>query len=509
MRIIFLIAAFLFLSNSANSQIGKGLVLEYDIFENEVTYKRNGLIVHEPSVKEGENIYVSIVEFNPYLLKADVDVIQLNYNQSSTDYEDGGMDGNGGGALSGISGLLGGLSMGSNFQQGFGGIPGSRGAASEDVLAAKSKFSQLTQQLEAVENKINKAHQKIKLFETTQHSQKLALEDIEKLKENEYLRPSRIKELIEEEINYSFAKTKGEEISIDDLVNEMKKKEEIEETISQYQLASKEYTELASKWKKFSTTLFLMNQEIEDLQVQFIKAATDSISTEMSKNIELKLSKPLEAKFNDDFEEENINKMAALRQVYEEMQSNIFTYSFPPIQAKGDEVSINISISKKTETGSYKDYKKLTQSIPVTGGWKISAGLGLGFGVLKDKTYEYSIVNNKIVADAQDDFVPLLVSFAHAYKKTERSLNFGGSFGIGFPMQGGNTVQSITFFLGPTIIIGKSQKFLITTGVMGAKVNRLSSGFKPGDTFDSISSTLPTNQRYELGYFVGISYDLL
>jgi hypothetical protein len=63
--------------------------------------------------------------------------------------------------------------------------------------------------------------------------------------------------------------------------------------------------------------------------------------------------------------------------------------------------------------------------------------------------------------------------------------------------------------LGPTIILGKQQKFLISGGLMGAKVNRLSRGFMPRDVIESNINGIPTNDRYELGYFIGISYDLI
>jgi hypothetical protein len=499
-----------FISFSIFAQNESSLTVEYNLYENSVVYKRLGKEVVKPDVKAGDNIYVVITEFNPYIMRAELEVQNTNYAQASSElgYEDIGETG-GGGPLSGITGLLGGLSMGSNIQQSFGGIPSSRGVSSEDIMESKNEFAKLTEQLTAIESKMNASFQKLQLYKTTEQSQQLALEDIEQLKTNAFLRPSRIKELIEEEINYSFAKRKGEEINIDDLVNEMKKKDDLEKTIEEYNQSSEEYIKIADKWKKFSASVFLINEQIEDMQMEFIKSAADSINTSLTRNVELKLNKPLNIDLNTDFDKENINKMAALRQVYEEVQGNIFTYSFPPVQAKGDEVVFDLIVRKKNDINEYKEFKKLNQTIPVSGGWKISAGLGLGFGVLKDKSYEYSVVNSKITADQLDDFVPLLVSFAHAYKKTTNNLNFGGSFGIGFPIQGGTSVQSMTFFLGPTMILGKNQKFLLTAGLMGGKVNRLSDGFEVGDSFDNATSTVPTIKRYELGYFIGISYDLM
>ena len=488
-----------------------GLVLEYNLYTNEITYKRDGIITLKPSLKENENLNIIVTEFNPYIMKADLNIIELDYNQSSSELSYGDYDGKGGGGnLSGITGLLGGLNLGSSIQQSFGGIPGSRGVSSDQMEEAKSKFSILTEELSATEKEMNYAHEKIQLFETMQKGQELALDDIERLKTNELLRPSRIRELIEEEVNHAFAKRSDEPIDIHDLINQMKSEEDLNAAVDQYKLASKKYVALANDWKLFAASLVLSEEDLEDMQIEYIKSASDSVSMMMDKNIQLKLNKTVEVKLPETYTKTNLIRMAALRQTYEELNSNIFSYSFPPVQAKGDEVNFEIVVKQKRGVPpEYKSYKNLAQTVPVTGGWKISAGLGMAFGVLTTKNYNYSVVNKTIVGDELDDFSPLIVSFAHAYKKSTKSLNVGGSFGVGFPLQGGSGIESVAFFLGPTILLGKQQKFLITFGLMGAKVNRLSSGFKAGDAWDSLSSTLPTVQKYETGYFLGISYDLL
>ena len=201
--------------------------------------------------------------------------------------------------------------------------------------------------------------------------------------------------------------------------------------------------------------------------------------------------------------------MAKLRQVWEEIQSDIFTYKFPPVQAEGDEVQVDIEVLRSDDSFGPTRYKRLSQKIPVSGGWKVSGGLALNYGVLVNTPYSYTLIDNVIVADELDAFTPTIASLAHVYKQTTRNVNLGGSFGIGFPLFGGTSGQTISFFLGPTVILGKQQKFLISGGLMGAKVNRLSSGFMPGDVIESTINGIPTNDRYELGDFIGISYDLI
>ncbi|MCB0684295.1 MAG: hypothetical protein KDC32_25805, partial [Saprospiraceae bacterium] len=69
--------------------------------------------------------------------------------------------------------------------------------------------------------------------------------------------------------------------------------------------------------------------------------------------------------------------------------------------------------------------------------------------------------------------------------------------------------QSIAFFLGPSLIMGGSQRIVLSTGVMGARVERLTNGYQVGDAFDVNTAILPTDFSYQLGYFVGLSINVI
>lgn len=504
----FLNLLFCLLSFSAFSQTHSGLVLTYDLFHDEISYTRNNEQIKTPRVGVNENIKVVIKEFNPYITKAEISVDKINYAQSSgsAGYDEYG--GNSAFSFDGISGLLGGFSMGQGLGDEYLGIPGSRSRQSQQVSQLKSTFKKLSSELAVVEEKINNSYEQLQLFKKAESSKKLALNDIENLKSNSNIKPSRIKELIEEEIQYAFAKRSDEKIDIDDLVDEMGKTQKIEKTLNNYQSAVNEYELIANKWDDFTQVIELINPDAADLQLNFIASSTDSISGELESNVD-KFNKlnvsDLGVEENEGFD----TGMIALRRTYEEIQSNNFTYSFSPIQAEGDEMKIDIQFYRKNELGEYESYKNLTQKIPVSGTWKISGGIGLSFGKFANQTYDYSIVENRIIANEKDDFIPIVVSFAHFYKNTASNINLGGSFGVGLPLLGGNSIQSASFFLGPTLIIGKQQRFLLTTGVMGAKTNRIADDYRAGDSFFDPIEVLPIKSRYELGYFIGISYNII
>ena len=490
------------------SQESGSLVMDYNLYDNTIKYSINGEEIENPSVKRGQNIYVNILEFNPYVMKAEVSVRNSNYMQSSSGYDGQGYI-SGGGSLGGISGLSGGLTMGSDLGGMFSGIPGPRGAQDLQIMEAKTTFRSLSQQLAEVEADLNSSYQKIQMFKSLETSRKLATADIYTLKNNVHIKPSRLKDLIVEEIQYAFAKQGDEDIDINDMINEVKMEEDFNKAVDRYNKARNSYMNLATDWVTFSNSVNLLSQLTEDLQFQFVLSKTDSVRNAMTQNISNSLINPVKAEYDNSYFSNNASKMAQLRQTYEEMKGDIFVYKFPPVQADDDEVIIDIKIRKKEGLDGYSDYKSLTQTVPVSGGWKITPGLGLSFGILSEKAYTYSLVNNTIVADEQDAFTPNIASFAHIFKQSNKNVSFGGSFGIGFPLFGGNGVQSASFFLGPTVIVGRKQKFLISGGMMGAKVRRLGSGLEAGDMLESVTNTIPTIDKYELGYFISISYDII
>lgn len=505
MKILSFILATL-LSAGLLGQDRSGLIMEYNLHTNTVQYFRDGAIVDQPSLSEGENLYIHITEFNPYVMRADVQVNKGSYMQTSLGYDSESYN-SGGSAFSGITNLLGGLSLGSTVQGTFDNIPGSRGASQKEVALAKQKFDSMLSELSQIESKINASRNKIAKIEKVESSRDLALSDIHELKTNPLIKPSRIKEMIEEEILHSFAKDKGEQIGLTDLLDSDNLEEDFTQAVASYNANRADYISMADKWREFSGGLKLIELMNDDPQFEYIKVASDSIVSEIDQNIDQKLATPLQASIDVSKTKNRATELAGLRRMLEELQSDVFVYKFPPAQASGEVMKVHVDVKIENDSG-YGDFKQLEQEIPVLGGWKITGGIGLAFGVLDDPSYTYTIREGIIVSEENDQFIPMITSFAHFYRQTARNLKLGGSFGVGFPMTGGSGLSSASFFLGPTFVLGKQQKFLLTAGVMGSKVERLGGGYEVGDEIAAFE-TIPTKAKYELGYFIGISYDLI
>ena len=69
--------------------------------------------------------------------------------------------------------------------------------------------------------------------------------------------------------------------------------------------------------------------------------------------------------------------------------------------------------------------------------------------------------------------------------------------------------QFIHFLLGPSLIFGQSERIALSAGLMGGRTDRLGQGYQVGDSLISEAGTVPLRSVYELGFFVGLSFNVL
>lgn len=143
-----------------------------------------------------------------------------------------------------------------------------------------------------------------------------------------------------------------------------------------------------------------------------------------------------------------------------------------------------------------------TLNIPVYGGWKINLSQGLGFTGNYNKYTDYNIKDSTIIGSTNSRYNPALFTFIHAHRRTASSFSYGLTVGLGF----GLANQDLQFALGPSFIIGKEKRLILTGGISAFKANKLKAGYKEGDLF--IGTEVPKELSYELGIFIGISFNL-
>ncbi len=493
------------LSMSLVAQSGD-LIMEYNLFTDELSYTRDGVALAKPSIKAGQNLHVKIVEYNPYVHKVNLTSEESSYAQSSGTSGFAGIGGSGG--FGGIGQLLGGLGLGGVLEGDWSGVTSSRGGLDQQSYQLRSAFEQQLTALQAIEEEINLSAEKINQFAVVGQSRNLAAMDVDQLLHSTQIRPSRVRQLVREEIQHAFVKSEGETISIDDLLGQQAMITSYNNEIKNYKSKAAKYKIMASQWSELATQVAAFDNESSDAKIAFMKTSVDQVVAKINETNQQLNAQTIQA-IDTEYSKSDMEVLTDLRKIYEEIENHSFTHSFPPIQVSGDQITVELDFQERNESSAnYDDLKSLKQVIPVTGKWKISGGVGLAFGLGGEDRYTYTLRDQKIVAEEQDEFMPIVASMVHFHRQSASSFNIGASFGLGFPITAAEGQRGLTFLAGPTVILGQQSKFLLSAGVMGTQVGRLGRGYSVGDQFDGISDDIPINQRYELGYFVGLSYSI-
>ena len=156
-----------------------------------------------------------------------------------------------------------------------------------------------------------------------------------------------------------------------------------------------------------------------------------------------------------------------------------------------------------SDSSSAKAWKTRSLVIPTNGGLRINSSAGVGFLRFFNGNNSYSAENGLVNEVRGDEFTPQLVSMFHFYKQTHRPVSFGGSFGVGIPVEG---VKDVIYNLGASLIVGQSQRVIFNVGIFGGKTNRLD-GVSVGDTF-ALGGIVPTKRVFDYGTYFAVTFNL-
>ncbi|KAF2519145.1 hypothetical protein E0W68_05075 [Flavobacterium salilacus subsp. salilacus] len=197
-----------------------------------------------------------------------------------------------------------------------------------------------------------------------------------------------------------------------------------------------------------------------------------------------------------------------------------------PIQPQEDYVTfkVNITHRDKNDMAEYNDNREFTYMEYTKGGvrFDFSTGVVIDMGFdnekygLRNESYidiDGNTVNGKqIVVTDRNRFSPNLAGMFHASLRGSRPLTFGLTLGASLNVE---TFQLNSIFPGVSVLWGKKQKFIFTTGPAFKLVKSLKEnyqgGFKNrtvypetefGDNFEL------TSDQYRIGWFFGITYNL-
>lgn len=497
---------------------GQDYQVFYNLYNDSVTYVKKGMPVNSLRLRKGDKVRVHLTEYNPFVSNVELTV------QETTDDSGGGLTG-----MAGFGSLFPGL-------PGIGGILGSDSGESggmfpmmsldlpvltvnDSVLTLKSllskfrgaeqveKANETVRQIEALFNDISVVYNQLMANERALEVSKIALVTVDPLRTQPNIRPSLVKKMCQEYYDAIFQKTAGDEVSLNDLlawqtlpvqhrtnVDKLKSKQsELNVKIGMLEGISRELSNVNVADAMFES----YTRNLLDFQVKS-KSVKEQLKEITSRTVQVdKLP--------------STQEIASLQLKLAEVISNDFTYH-ANIQPTADEVSLGIKLTRKKLDGDETEPELLKERnlrMEVRGGLKVKASAGVTFGQFFDQAQSYAVNNGVIVADNDGFFTPSITSFLHFHGYRGQKATLGGSFGIGIPLIGGNgDGQSVEFYVGPSLMFGSNQRLVLSMGLKGGRVQRLSKGFSPGDAFDANLGDIPTKGKYEMGLFLGASFNL-
>lgn len=503
------------------------LHIYYDVYTDSLWFESDGKSVSKPSARKGREVSLHLLEFNHFLYDVKIEVEQQQEESES---------------------LGSALAMWQHFMPGMGILGGqapAAGAASAEAGAfsatpllsmplfkmggqdislkqllggargAEQLFAEINtnmQALSALQADMQRVAVELERCEKALTVSRIARQSLHDIKYNPALRPSTIRELSAEYCETMFRKNPGETVGLQDVLD-------WQNLPGQIKNLEAEFAQAAGAFEKKSAALnILVNQAvdlgIEDAQyTQYVEnlQASNGRARDLSKRVG-EYARSLQSN-QSAWSSISLQELTAIQLTCREIQESKFVRDVQ-IPAEGDAVVITIDLLARDTTalrilGGAPGAKVRTKSItlPTRGGLKIRPTIGVHFSQFSSPAQKFGTQNDVIVADNADFFAPTVASMLNFYPGGNQRVRIGGAFGVGLPVLQANEDPSLQFFLGPTLVFGRSKQIMLSGGVLGGKVKRLARGFAVGDAFDPSFGDIPTNSRYELGYFVGLSFN--
>jgi len=491
------------------------LHIYYDAATDSIRYVESGTEIKSPALKKGKRVALHVINYNDYLydlsIKLEEKEIKIPSNGIGKIIDPSGSNQALKGLMSSASGLDGdgidqdGLEWAKDAQEGGGlsyGSESTKEQLSQDYINAVTKYSSTLERMQSKEADIvaqsSKIREKLNVFKVKQFmGQELA-----ELKYNPHLNPEQIKRISLEYLEKVFEVDRPEDLTLDAIIEKSDVQKNMNREIKLYRSQINNLNRLLLMLEIAKDTLLKyegMEQSARISIVTSYEKARERTVAYQEKALELETK-------SADLEDWNLQELMSVRYIYEEVKNHPFTYNYV-FTPRSDELELSIELSPNevAKEKGIEGRELPALDFAVYGGIKVNASVGISFGGFFDRPQTYFSREDEIRADDGDLFQPIVTSFIHFYRQGQSAVSLGGSFGLGISI-GGENSGGQTYFLGPSLILGREQRVVITTGLMGGKVSRLAQDYSLGDTFTE--SIVPTRSVYNLGYFLGFSFNL-
>lgn len=511
----------LLLVESLHSQ---ALHIHYNVYRDSVYYVQNGKTVPKPLVQKGNEVVLHVENYNNYLYDVSVDINneKIPVSNGSVSNILGQLGGGAGGSplnflFKGSDQLLGafkffpGLS-GKSLTEGSGFVVSEEEKIRQEKVARLKKleaeFNTTKENLFALDNELKTMQEQVQQQLVAQRLQAFALEEVNNIRYNPHLEPGQIKKLSEEYLDRIFQEKDPSKIDLAQVLKIADTYAEIPKSIQEYKGKAEKYAALTRNCDKLVTEFGLFDfpesnlSEFKTKAVSFVTAVKSKTASYQENTAMLEGALPKITALDP-------KTVSALRTAYLELNNNSFAKTYRQT-ASGEKLSMKVKLTPvaTSQSQSAKPIELAPVEVNVYGGMRVRASVGLNFGAFFEHPQAFFVRDSTLQSNDKDAFVPVMTSFVHFYAPSRRAVSVAGSFGVGFPLGGGENLQSISFFLGPSFLFGRSERIVLNAGLMGGKTEKLSQGYQVGDRYISDANLAPTTSVYALGYYVGVSFNL-
>ncbi|MCB9041831.1 MAG: hypothetical protein H6557_34890 [Lewinellaceae bacterium] len=496
----------------------QGLRIQYDVQTDSIAYFRDDAPIKKALARKGEPVTLQIKNYNNYLYK--VVVKEENQESRIAPVMGGnfsnflGTPGGGSSPLSMLSGLFNMQGGGASFPMGDfgGGFDNGDGFVTEGSAkianALYKQFNQTARLIKNTEKDLKEIGGEMKRLAQAQQIKAIAADEIEKLRYNPAIPPTEIRRLSMEYLETILGQ-QSEVQSLEQLLEKASAREELSEKLEKYTGYTEELAGYydAVAWIKDS----LSGVPLSTAQFTEFQEAISSFYGAGSSQIEqYRKAAALAADALSTMENYNLEQLIQLRYILEELKANTFSHTFRT-QPMGDRLKLKVRLEPidTLRIPNLQTRQLSALDIPVYGGFKVNASIGVSFGSFFNQPQGYFLRDSVIVSEKRDGYLPIITSFLLFYPQSAGNVSVGGTFGVGLSIGGDSGAQSIHFLLGPSLIFGQSERIALSAGLMGGRTDRLGQGYQVGDSLISEAGTVPLRSVYELGFFVGLSFNVL
>lgn len=488
------------------------LHIYYNAHSKNLTYISQGDTIWRPKVREGAQIFLHVENFNNFLYQ-----LELKTESETIVSASGGMAEllplGSGGITSLLSGHLnpiqkiaaGGLSNTEDLDFKISGF-GADAESLKTLSRLQDRFSNALKEIFKIEKRLDAVSEDVDAYLEGQMVNEIIQAELEQLKRNPRLQPQQIRSLSLEYLQKVFPTDQSEELNLSTLLEKSDAKQQLRGYQEKLVEEEVNYRRNANILRLVATELGALVIE-EEMFTSFQNEVKEAAANAQQVEQTITENKIRLASMIAEAQTQNIQDLTALRYEYEAISANDFTETFR-LEAEGDLTILNLTfIETTTEEKGTKTIAIAPIKIPVSGGLKLNAGVGISLGGYWEQPQTFFVRDSLISAEDGDSFSPLLTSFIHFYSLSAGKVSLGGSLGIAIPIVGADR-QAISFLLGPSLIFGRGERIVISGGLMGGKVEALSAGYQIGDEFPLSTENIPTRSVYQMGYFLGLSFNL-